>query len=68
MNDKEEEPKTSFIETGKIELNFRVPHLLPENAKIVIREVRHGLENCGRLDLLDEFTEVLMVEYKEGAK
>ena len=67
MNDKEKEPKTSFIETGKVELNFYVPNLLPENAKIVIREVRHGLENCGRLDLLDEFTETLMVEYREEA-
>ena len=67
MNDKEKEQKISFVEIGKIGLNFRVPNLLPENAKVVIREVRHGLENCGRLDLLDEFTETLMVEYREEA-
>ena len=67
MNDREKKQKIIFVETGKVELTFQVPNLLPENAKVVIREVRHGLENCGRLDLLNEFTETLMVEYREEA-
>ena len=58
-------PKISFVETGLVELSIKVPGLLPENVKTIIREVRHGLENCGRLDLLDEFIETRTVEYRE---
>lgn len=58
-------PETKTVETGKVELIVKVPHLIPENAKNVMRDVRRALENCGRLSLLDEFTETLRVEYIE---
>ena len=67
LKTKTPEPKISFTETGLVELSIKVPGLLPENVKTLIREVRHGLENCGRLDLLDEFIETRTVEYREGA-
>lgn len=60
-------PKTKLVETGKIELNIRVPHLLPQNANLIARDVRHTLENCAALRVLDEFTETRIVEYREGA-
>ena len=59
------EPKISYVETGLVELSIKVPGLLPENAKTIRRDVRRTLENCGSLNLLDEFTEVSMVEYRE---
>ena len=58
-------PETKIVETGKVELIVRVPNLLPENAKPIMRDLRHTLENCGHLSLLDEFTATLKVEYYE---
>jgi len=58
--------QTKMVETGLMELIVNVPNLTPDNAKIVRRDVRRALENCGSLNLLGEFTETLMVEYKEA--
>lgn len=58
-------PELKMIETGKVELIIKVPHLTPENAKVIMRDVRHTLENSGRLNFLNEFTETMMVEYRE---
>lgn len=60
-------PELKMVETGKVELIIKVPHLTPENAKVIMRDVRRTLENSGRLDLLNEFTETVMVEYREVA-
>ena len=59
------EPKTSFVETGKVELNFRVPNLLPGALIHIVRDIRRTLENCADLNLLDEFIETQIVEYEE---
>ena len=61
------EPKISFAETGKIELNFRVPNLLPGAIIHIVRDMRRTLENCADLNLLDEFIETRTVEYREEA-
>lgn len=58
-------PKTKMVETGKVELIVKVPHLIPENAKNIIRDVQRVLENCSKLNLLNEFTEERKVEYAE---
>jgi len=58
-------PETKMVETGKVELIVRVPNLLQDNARLIARDVRLALENCGKLDLLNEFTETLMAEYRE---
>jgi len=55
----------SFVETGKVELNFRVPNLLPGALIHIVRDMRRTLENCANLNLLGEFIETLRVEYKE---
>ena len=65
--EKTSEPKISFIETGKIELNFRVPNLLPGALIHIVRDMRRTLESCANLDLLDEYTETRTVEYREEA-
>ena len=59
------EPKTSFVETGKVELNFRVPNLLPGALIHIVRDMRRTLENCANLNLLGEFVETRTVQYKE---
>ena len=46
----------------KIRLEVKVPNLLPENAKVIVRDIRHTLENCAKLDLLDEFIETQIME------
>lgn len=55
--------ETKLVETGKVELIVRVPDLSPENALIIARDMRHTLENCARLELLDEFIEVVRAEH-----
>jgi len=55
---------SKMVETGKVELNLRVPNLLPGNAKLIVRDLRHVLENCGRLHLLNDFIEMRTVEYE----
>jgi len=59
------EPEISFVETGKVELNFRVPNLLPGALIHIVRDMRRTLENCANLNLLDEFIETRTVEYEE---
>ncbi|MGB7532972.1 MAG: hypothetical protein WA977_08390 [Halobacteriota archaeon] len=59
------ESKTSFVETGKVELNFRVPNLLPGAIIHIVRDMRRTLENCANLNLLNEFIETRIVEYEE---
>lgn len=61
----EPEQKIKFVETGLVKLDIKVPGLVPENAKLIVRDIRHTLENCGRLNLLDEFVETLRAEYYE---
>ena len=63
--DREKEQKTKMVETGNMELNVKVPNLLPEEATVIARDVRRTLENCARLEMLDEFVETRAVEYKE---
>ena len=58
-------PKTKLIETGKIELNIRVPHLYSGAIIHIVRDMRRTLENCADLNLLDEFIETQIVEYEE---
>lgn len=65
MTEKNPEPKTTFVETGLVELDIKVPGLVPENAEPIMRDIRHTLENCGRLSLLDEFVVTLRAEYYE---
>ena len=65
--EKTSEPKISFVETGKIELNFRVPNLLPGAIIHIVRDLRRTLENCANLNLLDEYIETRTVEYREEA-
>jgi len=55
----------SFVETGKVELNFRVPNLLPGALIHIVRDMRRTLENCANLNLLGEFIETRIVEYEE---
>ena len=62
---KTKQSETKMVKTGYMVLNVRVPDLLPEEAKAVVRDVRRTLENCGSLNLLGEFTEVLTPEYIE---
>ena len=66
--EKEKEVKISFVETGKIELNFRVPNLLPGAIIHIVRDMRRTLENCADLNLLDEYIETRTVEYRGEAK
>lgn len=61
----EPEQKTKYVENGLVELNVNVPRLIQENTKLIMRDIRHTLENCGRLNLLDEFVETLRAEYYE---
>ena len=63
--EKTAEPKTIFVETGKIELNIRVPHLYPDAIIHIVRDIRKTLESCASLNLLDEFAETRIVEYEE---
>lgn len=63
--DREKDQKTNYIETGKIELNIRVPNILPGNIKYIVRDIRRTLENCAMLNLLDEFAVERVVEYEE---
>jgi hypothetical protein len=58
-------PEISFVETGKVELNFRVPNLLPGAIIHIVRDMRRTLENCANLNLLGEFIETRIVEYEE---
>lgn len=59
------EPQMKMVKTDTVELNVNVPNLSPENAKLVARDVRRTLENCGKLEMLDEFVEILRVEHAE---
>ena len=59
------EPKISFVETGKIELNIRIPHLYSGAIIHIVRDMRRTLENCADLNLLGEFIETQIVEYEE---
>ena len=61
----EAEQKIEFTETGLVGLSINVPGLTPENAQLIVRDIRHTFENCGRLSLLDEFAVTLRVEYIE---
>ena len=61
--EKTAEPKIKFAETGLVGLDIKVPGLTPENAKPIMRDIKHTLENCGSLSLLDEFMITLRVEY-----
>ena len=54
-----------MVKTDTVELNVNVPNLSPENAKLVARDVRRTLENCGKLNLLNEFVETRIAEYIE---
>jgi hypothetical protein len=65
MSKTKTDPKISFVETGKVELNFRVPNLLPGAIIHIVRDMRRTLENCANLNLLDEFIEMRIVEYEE---
>jgi len=53
------------VETGKVKLIVRIPDLSQGNALLIARDVRITLEECARLKLLDEFSEVVKVEYAE---
>lgn len=57
--------KTTFVETGKVELNFRVPNLSPGAIIHVVRDMRRTLENCACLNLLSTFIETQTPEYEE---
>ena len=63
--EKTAEQKITFVEIGKVELNIRVPNLIPKNVKGIVRDIRRTLENCANLNLLDEFAEEWVMEYKE---
>ena len=63
--EKTAEPKITFIETGKIQLNIRVPNIFPKNIPHIVRDIRKTLESCASLNLLDEFAETRIVEYEE---
>ena len=62
---KEKTAEPKIVESGLVGLDIKVPGLVPENAKPIMRDIRRTLENCGRLNLLDEFTVTLSVEYIE---
>ena len=55
----------AFVETGKVELNVRVPNLSPGAVIHIVRDMRRTLENCACLNLLGEFVETRTAEYKE---
>ena len=55
------------VETGKVELNLRVPNLSPGAVIHIVRDIRRTLENSACLNLLDQFVETWSVEYKEEA-
>lgn len=57
--------KPAMAETGKIELNIRVPNLSHGALVHIVRDVRRALEACADLNLLTEFVETRMVEYTE---
>ena len=59
------EPETKMVKTGNMELNIRVPNILPQNANLIARDVRRTLENCAALRVLDEFAEAQIAEYAE---
>ena len=61
----EQKQKITFIETGRIELNIRVPNLSAENAELIVRDLRFSLENSAKLLLLDEFVIARSMEYIE---
>lgn len=63
--EKTAEQKITFVESGKVELTIRAPNLSPEKAQLIARDVRQTLQNCARLELLDEFVETIRVEYTE---
>lgn len=65
MTKKNPEPKITFVENGKIQLNIRVPNIFPKNISHIVRDIRKTLENCAALNLLDEFAETRTVEYEE---
>lgn len=58
-------PETKIVETGKVELIVTVPNLSPKDAQIIARDVKRTLENCGKLNLLEEFVEIVKVERVE---
>ena len=64
--EKTAEQKTTFAETGKVELNIRVPNIFPKNVKHIVHNLRRALENCAALRVLNEFMETKIAEYKEG--
>lgn len=61
----EPKQKRKVVETGKIGLIVKVAGLTDANAATVSNDVRHTLENCARLNLLDEFSTERKVEYRE---
>ena len=63
--EKTAEPKIKFVETGKIELNIRIPNIFPKNIPHIVRDIRRTLENCASLNLLGKFAETRTVEYEE---
>lgn len=58
-------PNVSLEETGKVELNIRVPHLSPGAVIHITRDLRRTLENSSCLNLMDTFIETRTVEYAE---
>ena len=62
---REKEQKTIFVETGKIELNIRVPNIHLDLVRLIIRDVQFALENSTKLNLLNEFVITRTVEYRE---
>ena len=65
--EKASEPKISFVETDLVELNLKVPHLSPQNAQIIARDLQYTLKTSAKLQLLNEFIETRIVEYREEA-
>lgn len=63
--EKTAEPKIKFVETGLVELDIKIPGLVPENTKDIMRDIKRTLKNCASLCLLDEFVLTSRVEYIE---
>jgi len=59
------ELKTKVVETGKINLSINILGLARQNVGAIVRDVRHTLENCAKIQLMDGFTETRLVEYRE---
>ena len=53
-------------ETGKVALSVLVPHLSPGAVIHIVRDLRRTLQKCACLNLLSEFVETSIVEYKDA--